>query len=115
MLTIAINDARVRLASPNIPGLTVSHRDHRQISPECGWLLETHGPLLCASSVARLLAFRSTDALRQARLHHRLPIEMFQIDGRRGWFAATSEVAAWIEETTRPRQERKAGGGNRPS
>jgi hypothetical protein len=95
------------VAPSNLLGLTVLHRDQRDVSSTCQWLLQEHGPLLSASDVAKLLAFRSTDALRQARIHQRLPIEMFRVEGRRGWFAATMVVAAWIEETTQPRSDRK--------
>ena len=63
------------------------------------WLMRMHGPLLPASVAAKLLGFSGTDALRQARIRHRLPIPMFPIKGRRGWFASTAVVAAWIEQT----------------
>lgn len=63
------------------------------------WLLQEHGPLLCASVAAKVLGYKSTDALRQARIRRRLPIPMFTIEGRRGWFASTQIVAAWLEQT----------------
>ena len=62
-------------------------------------LMQEHGPLLPASATAKLLGFNSTDALRQARIRKRLPVPMFAIEGRRGWFASTTVVAAWIEKT----------------
>jgi len=61
--------------------------------------MQEHGPLLHASAAAKLLGFRSTDALRQARIRQRLPVPMFAIQGRRGWFASTSAVAEWIDQT----------------
>jgi hypothetical protein len=54
---------------------------------------------LGASAAAKVLGFKSTDALRQARVRQRLPVPMFMIDGRRGWFASTETVAAWLEQT----------------
>jgi hypothetical protein len=73
--------------------------DRNARSPTTNWLMQEHGPLLPASVAAKLLGFRSTDALRQARIRKRLPIPMFTIEGRRGWFASTEIVAAWLERT----------------
>ena len=61
------------------------------------WLLREYGPLLPAGATAKILGFKSTDALKKARLARRLPFEMFTISGRRGWFASTAVVAAWID------------------
>lgn len=55
-------------------------------------------PLLSAAETARLLGYSSTGALAKARQTGRLPIEMFQMPGRRGWFAATAVVRAWLQE-----------------
>jgi hypothetical protein len=59
-------------------------------------LIQEHGLVLPASTTAKLLGYR-TDALRQARIRKLLPISMFEIEGRRGWFASTREVANWID------------------
>lgn len=56
-----------------------------------------NAPILSASETARLLGFASTGALAKARQAGRLPIEMFQVPGRRGWFAATPVVRAWLQ------------------
>lgn len=58
-------------------------------------------PILSASETARLLGYPSTGALAKARQSGRLPIEMFQIPGRRGWFAATLVVRAWLQTIIR--------------
>lgn len=55
-------------------------------------------PILTASETARLLGYPSTGALAKARQAGRLPIEMFQVPGRRGWFAATPVVRAWLQK-----------------
>lgn len=62
-------------------------------------LMREHGPLLSASVVAKLLGFKNPDGLRQARYRQRLPVPMFTIEGRRGWYASTETVAAWIDRT----------------
>jgi hypothetical protein len=54
-------------------------------------------PLLTATETARLLGYPSTSALAKARQTGRLPIAMFQLPGRRGWFAATQTVKALLE------------------
>jgi hypothetical protein len=59
-------------------------------------------PILSASETARLMGFRSGEALSKARQAGRLPIEMFQLPGRRGWFAATHVVKAWLEASLTP-------------
>jgi hypothetical protein len=53
-------------------------------------------PILSAAETARLLGYPSTGALAKARQSGRLPFEMFQVPGRRGWFAATPVVRAWL-------------------
>lgn len=53
-------------------------------------------PILSAAETARLLGYPSTGALAKARQAGRLPFEMFQVPGRRGWFAATPVVRAWL-------------------
>lgn len=59
-------------------------------------------PILSAGEAARLMGFPSSEALTKARQSGRLPIPMFQIPGRRGWFAATHLVKAWLEQTLAP-------------
>jgi hypothetical protein len=54
-------------------------------------------PILTAAETARVLGYPSTGALAKARQSGRLPIEMFQVPGRRGWFAATSVVRTWLK------------------
>lgn len=54
-------------------------------------------PILTSAETAKFMAFGSTEALARARLQGRLPIQMFQIPGRRGWFALTNDVRAWLE------------------
>ena len=54
-------------------------------------------PILSAAEAARAMGFPSSEALSKARQTGRLPIPMFQIPGRRGWFAARHVVKAWLE------------------
>jgi hypothetical protein len=54
-------------------------------------------PVLTGAETARLMGFPTTDALYKARQAGRLPIDMFRLPGRRGWFAATPALKAWLE------------------
>lgn len=77
----------------------MTERDVDDESPTVRWLLKEHGPFLPASVTAKVLGFKSTDALRHARCRQLLPVPMFTLEGRRGWFASTTAVAAWVEKT----------------
>lgn len=73
-----------------------------------------HGALLDASATAKALGFRSMDALRQARRDGRLPIPMFQIPGRRGWFASTQAVIEWLDAQVEAHVSEREFRGGRP-
>ena len=63
------------------------------------WLFEAYGGVLDSPTTAKALGFKSTNALQQARRGDRLPIEMFQIPGRRGWYSQARTVGAWLDGT----------------
>ena len=65
------------------------------------WLLEVHGGVLDSSTTARVTGFRTASALQQARRAGRLPFQMFQIPGRRGWFSSTLEIGRWLDSLNR--------------
>ncbi|HET7332905.1 hypothetical protein [Dyella sp.] len=71
-----------------------------------------YGPLLDAAATAKALGFKSQDALRQARRDGRLPISMFRLPGRRGWFASTQAVIEWIDAQVEPHlpRDQRIGG-----
>jgi hypothetical protein len=54
-------------------------------------------PVLSGAETARLLGFPTTEALYKARQAGRLPISMFRLPGRRGWFASTPAVREWLQ------------------
>jgi hypothetical protein len=53
-------------------------------------------PVLSGAETARIMGFPTTEALYKARHAGRLPIDMFRLSGRRGWFAATHSVKEWL-------------------
>lgn len=61
-------------------------------------LVREYGGVLDTAATARVMGYPSADALREARLQKRLPIEMFRLPQRRGWFASAESVARWLSD-----------------
>lgn len=55
-----------------------------------------HGPLLGGAALYRALGLPSAAAFRQAMSRNAVPVRVFAIPHRRGRFALTREVAAWL-------------------
>lgn len=67
-------------------------------------------PILSGPETARVMGFPTTEAMYKARQAGRLPIELFQLPGRRGWFASTLAVREWLQASLAvapPRQARE--------
>ena len=89
----------VAMVSRSIPFGTGSTGKTMRKSATLQKLEDEHGWLLSASTTAKYLGFRNTEALRMARRQGRLAIRMFPVEGRRGFFAAAADVARWLDET----------------
>jgi hypothetical protein len=61
-------------------------------------LTRLYGPLLASRDLWKFLGFSTPAAYRQARLRQRIPVAEFEIEGRRGRFALTQDVARWLAE-----------------
>ncbi len=61
-------------------------------------LLARHGPMLTGAALANALGHVSTASLRQARRRGTITVALFTLPQRRGYFALTHEVAAWIAQ-----------------
>ncbi|WP_144410128.1 hypothetical protein [Chromobacterium vaccinii] len=59
-------------------------------------LTKLYGPLLPSRELWKIFGYASPAAYRQARARKSLPIEEFEIEGRRGYFALTYNVASWL-------------------
>ena len=59
-------------------------------------LLAEWGYVMGSEGLRQAFGFRSQAALRAAISHGRVPVKTFTITGRRGPYALTHEVAAWI-------------------
>jgi len=62
-------------------------------------LLLAYGPLVGGATLARVLAFPSPEAFRQAVARGRIPVRIFELKGRRGRFAFSRDIAAWLAQT----------------
>lgn len=58
--------------------------------------LRTFGAVLSAAQTARVLGYKNTASLAKARARGSLPFQMFLLPRRRGWFADTVDVAAFV-------------------
>lgn len=72
------------------------HKPAKSTSSELSLYLPD-SPIISAADAARVMGFPTREALGKARASGRLEIEMFRLPGRRGWFAATRDVRAWLE------------------
>lgn len=60
-------------------------------------LLEMYGPMVSGRAVVAVLGFKSYSAFYKARHEEKLPVKVFDLEGRRGPFARTADVADWLE------------------
>lgn len=58
--------------------------------------LKNSGPLLTGEKLWRSLGFSSSAAFRQAKMRGQIEIRIFRIPNRRGNFAYTQDVIAWL-------------------
>jgi hypothetical protein len=59
-------------------------------------LSSQHGPLMTGEHLWVALGYPSKEAFRQAVVRKKTPIPIFGIEKRRGRFALTKDVAAWL-------------------
>lgn len=57
-----------------------------------------HGPLMGAVDLRQALGFSTQESFRQAAVRNKVGLPVFSIPGRRGKFAHTSDVAAWLAQ-----------------
>lgn len=99
IMKLSARPGRITLRRVTIRGIRATMHNDR-VSPTARLLVEEYGLVLSASTAARLLGYR-IEALRQARLRKQLPFRMFEIAGRRGYFASSTDVADWLDQMTR--------------
>lgn len=63
-------------------------------------LLALYGPLLGGTALHQALGFPTAAALLQSELRGQVGVALFRIPNRRGRFAMTAQVAAWLANLT---------------
>lgn len=64
--------------------------------PHLDRLLERYGELMDSKALQRLFGFPTERAFRRAAANGALPVKVFRVTGRPGWFARTDCVAIWL-------------------
>ena len=59
-------------------------------------LLALHGELMDGQALAALFKFGSDRSFRRSASKGALPVSVFRVPGRRGWFARTRDVGLWL-------------------
>jgi hypothetical protein len=66
-------------------------------------LAARYGPVVGGVDLARLLGFRTSEAMRQSFKRGALSLPLVELQRRRGKFAFTQDVAAWLASQRRGR------------
>ena len=59
-------------------------------------LARQYGPVLPSACLAQVFCYPSAEASRQAVSRGTVPVPLFRIPNRRGWFALARDVATWL-------------------
>lgn len=59
-------------------------------------LMKNHGHMIGMRHLYRVMGFPTYDALKQCLLRKQLDLNLFYLDGRKGRYAMTSDVADWL-------------------
>lgn len=59
-------------------------------------LLGRYGPLIGQDDLRQALGYATADAFRQALRRRLLPVPVFAVPRRRGWYALAKDVARWL-------------------
>lgn len=65
-------------------------------------LITAHGELIGGNALGRCLGYRTPRAFQMGLLRGQVPIETFTLPGRRGRYARTFQVAAWLASCDTP-------------
>lgn len=78
--------------------MTVTGRSppQHQLTLEEARLVACHGDLMDGRALTALFKFSSSRSFRRSAAKGLLPVSVFRMPGRRGWFARTRDVAAWL-------------------
>lgn len=72
-------------------------------------LTERYGLMLSSRVLWKLLGYPSADAWRKAIQRKTIPVPIFQIPERNGYFALSRDVAVWIAKARMSAEKNKKG------
>jgi hypothetical protein len=78
------------------PNMTTPNYDEPMAAILERELTNQYGPMMTGESLRIALGYPSKEAFRQAFVRKTTPIPVFAIERRRGKFALTKDVAAWL-------------------
>lgn len=67
-------------------------------------LHQEYGPLIGGPDLVKVLGFRSNASFKRAQKLGQINLEMFGIEGRKGSFAYTKNVASWLSSLANKNQ-----------
>ena len=72
-----------------------------------GDLLKLYGPVLSGESLIKSLGYVSKGAFRQSITRKTVPVHIFRMEGRRGYYALTKDVSKYLAKA---RYQSQSGG-----
>lgn len=73
-------------------------------------LSDRYGLMLPSRVLWKVLGYASSDAWRQSIRRGTIPVPIFQLPGRSGYFALSRDVAIWMAKARMKAEENKDGG-----
>lgn len=73
-------------------------------------LNSSYGPLMDAKAICKVLHYPTVAALQAAKARGKLRFRTVELEGRRGLFAATADVARYLEEQWNPHADHHTEG-----
>jgi hypothetical protein len=70
-------------------------------------LYEEYGPLIGGPNLVKVLGFRTNAAFRRAEKIGNIGVDVFEIEGRKGKFARTEDVEAWLNKLGLPNESKQ--------
>jgi len=83
---------------PNSTELGVMQQDSNSLQSLEKAMLEKYGPMVGGATLCKVLGYPSAAALRQALSRGLISVPVFEIQNRRGRFALTQDVVAWLSQ-----------------
>ncbi len=74
-------------------------------------LIKQHGMLLFGKALYQVLGFTNGDAFRQAYKRGKVPVAVFELEGKRGRYALAEDIANWLASRRMTVSDKEKRGG----